>query len=71
MEDNGCGVPEEIKASLFNPNFTTKTSGSGLGLAMVKNIMQAFGGRVWFESEKDKGSTFYLEFVLSQDAAAE
>lgn len=63
IRDNGCGIPEELKASLFSPNFTTKSSGSGLGLAMVKNIMQGFGGRVWFESEKGKGSVFYLEFV--------
>lgn len=63
IQDNGCGISEELKPSIFTPSFTTKTKGSGLGLAMVKNIMQGFGGKVWFESEKNKGSTFYLEFA--------
>lgn len=66
IRDNGCGIPDELKPALFSPNFTTKSSGSGLGLAMVKNIMQGFGGKVWFESEKDKGSRFYLEFIRSR-----
>lgn len=60
--DNGCGIPESLKLKIFSPNFTTKTTGSGLGLAMVKNIMQGFGGAVSFESEKGKGTVFYLEF---------
>jgi len=60
--DNGCGIPEALKLKIFSPNFTTKTTGSGLGLAMVKNIMQGFGGAVSFESEKGKGTVFYLEF---------
>jgi two-component system, NtrC family, nitrogen regulation sensor histidine kinase NtrY len=67
IRDNGCGIPKNMQASLFTPSFTTKTTGSGLGLAMVKNIMQGFGGRVWFESEPSQGSTFYLEFVRSGD----
>jgi nitrogen fixation/metabolism regulation signal transduction histidine kinase len=68
IRDNGCGISDELKPSIFTPSFTTKTKGSGLGLAMVKNIMQGFGGRVWFESEKDKGSTFFLEFARSSEA---
>lgn len=63
IHDNGCGIPEALKTNIFNPNFTTKTTGSGLGLAMVKNIMQGFGGAIWFESEKDSGTTFYLQFA--------
>lgn len=63
VKDNGCGIDEELKSRLFTPNFTTKSSGSGLGLAMAKNSMQAFGGNIWFESEKGKGTVFYLEFV--------
>ena len=63
IRDNGCGITPEMKLKLFTPNFTTKTTGSGLGLAMVKNIMQGFGGKVWFESEKEKGTSFYLQFL--------
>ncbi len=66
IRDNGCGISEERKSKIFTPNFTTKTTGSGLGLAMVKNIMQGFEGRIWFESEEGLGTAFYLEFVLEQ-----
>jgi two-component system nitrogen regulation sensor histidine kinase NtrY len=62
ITDNGSGIADEMKGKIFTPNFTTKSTGSGLGLAMVKNIISNFGGRIWFESEKDKGSTFYIEF---------
>ncbi len=63
ITDNGCGINAELKQKLFTPNFTTKNTGSGLGLAMVKNIMQGFDGKIWFESETQKGTTFYLEFL--------
>jgi nitrogen fixation/metabolism regulation signal transduction histidine kinase len=63
IKDNGCGIDPDLKQKLFTPNFTTKTTGSGLGLAMVKNIMQGFDGKVWFESETGKGTCFYLEFL--------
>ena len=62
VSDNGCGIDQSLQEKIFTPNFTTKSTGSGLGLAMVKNIMQGFGGTIWFESEKDKGSKFYLQF---------
>ncbi|MCC6369626.1 MAG: HAMP domain-containing histidine kinase [Bacteroidia bacterium] len=63
ITDNGCGIDDDLKPKIFSPNFTTKSTGSGLGLAMVKNIMEGFGGSIRFESEKDKGTTFYLEFI--------
>jgi len=63
IRDNGVGIGDDLKQKLFTPNFTTKNTGSGLGLAMVKNIMQGFDGKVWFDSEINKGTTFYLEFL--------
>lgn len=63
IKDNGVGIDAEMQQKLFTPNFTTKNTGSGLGLAMVKNIMQGFDGKVWFDSEINKGTTFYLEFL--------
>ncbi len=63
ISDNGIGIGNDLKQKLFTPNFTTKNTGSGLGLAMVKNIMQGFDGKVWFDSEINKGTTFYLEFL--------
>jgi len=65
IEDNGCGIDEELKSKIFTPNFTTKNTGSGLGLAMVKNIMVGFGGSIGFVSEKNKGTTFILEFKIA------
>jgi nitrogen fixation/metabolism regulation signal transduction histidine kinase len=62
VRDNGSGIDEELKPKIFTPNFTTKSAGSGLGLAMVKNIMEGFSGRIWFESQKGIGTIFYMEF---------
>jgi signal transduction histidine kinase len=66
IKDNGIGIAEENFDKIFVPNFTTKSSGTGLGLAMVKNIIESFGGKVYFESELNKGSTFFIELPLSE-----
>lgn len=63
VNDNGVGISEEGKKKIFVPNFTTKSTGTGLGLAMVKNMMISYGGRVFFWSKQNKGASFYLEFV--------
>jgi signal transduction histidine kinase len=60
--DNGSGIPEELHDKIFVPNFTTKTSGMGLGLAMVKNIIETSNGKIWFETEEGSGTTFYVSF---------
>jgi nitrogen fixation/metabolism regulation signal transduction histidine kinase len=62
VSDNGTGIAEELREQIFAPNFTTKTSGMGLGLAMVKNIVDLANGRIWFETDLGKGSTFYISF---------
>ncbi|NTW32751.1 MAG: GHKL domain-containing protein [Bacteroidetes bacterium] len=61
FSDNGVGISDEQKEKIFSPNFTTKTGGTGLGLAMVKSIVESYNGKIWFESEAGKGSTFMLE----------
>jgi len=61
IEDNGCGIPEELKPKLFSPSFTTKTSGMGMGLAIVKNIIESANGAIWFETEVNKGTRFFVE----------
>lgn len=62
VNDAGVGISEKGKSKIFVPNFTTKSTGTGLGLAMVKNIMIQCGGRVFFWSKEGKGASFYLEF---------
>ena len=64
VRDNGEGIPEETKSKIFVPNFTTKTSGTGLGLAMCKSIVEQAGGDIWFETETGKGSTFFVQLPL-------
>jgi len=60
IKDNGNGIPENVREKIFEPNFTTKSSGTGLGLAFVKNSIENAGGKVWFETEMGKGTTFYF-----------
>ena len=64
ITDNGTGIPVELRHKLFAPSFTTKTSGMGLGLAIVKNIVENFAGKIWFETELDKGTTFFIEIPI-------
>jgi two-component system nitrogen regulation sensor histidine kinase NtrY len=64
VTDNGTGIPEELHSRLFEPNFTTKTSGMGLGLAIAKKIMEGSQGKIWFETRRNGGTTFFLEWPL-------
>ncbi len=61
VTDNGTGISKEESEKIFSPNFTTKTGGMGLGLAMVKSIVESYDGSIRFESEKNKGTTFFVE----------
>jgi signal transduction histidine kinase len=54
VTDNGIGVPEENKNCIFEPQFTTKSSGMGLGLGMVKNIVETYGGTITLDSSEEK-----------------
>lgn len=64
IKDNGEGIPPEMQSRIFIPNFTTKSSGTGLGLAMCKGIVEQAKGKIWFETEQGKGTTFYVELPL-------
>lgn len=59
ISDDGTGIPEDIQARIFQPNFTTKSNGNGLGLAISKHIVEGSGGRIEFETSP-KGTTFYI-----------
>jgi len=64
VEDNGKGIDEALKEKIFTPNFTTKSSGTGLGLAFVKQAVENAGGTIRFSSALNRGTLFYLSFPL-------
>lgn len=64
IKDNGGGIPEHTRDKIFMPNFTTKSSGTGLGLAMSKSIAEQSHGDIWFDTVDGKGTTFYVKLPL-------
>jgi two-component system nitrogen regulation sensor histidine kinase NtrY len=65
VQDNGKGIDMALQDKIFGPNFTTKSSGTGLGLAFVKQAIENAGGTIHFTSEINKGTTFFLTFPLA------
>ena len=64
VTDNGEGIPMEMRTKIFIPNFTTKSSGTGLGLAMSKTIVEQAKGKIWFETVEGEGTTFFVELPI-------
>ncbi len=67
ITDNGIGISEELKDKLFEPSFTTKSSGMGLGLAIAKKIVENANGEIWYTSIPDVETVFYLKFPLASE----
>lgn len=65
FKDNGMGISDEIKDKVFIPNFSTKDSGSGIGLAVAKRGIEHAGGNIWFEPNLPQGTVFYIELPLA------
>ncbi len=63
IKDNGPGIPEEMREKIFKPFFTTKNTGTGLGLAMVKRVIEAHSGKVRFDTDTN-GTRFIIELPL-------
>jgi signal transduction histidine kinase len=63
--DTGVGIPDEVKPKLFSPMMTTKSKGQGLGLAVVKRLIEGVGGRVTVESQVSKGTKFTIELPMT------
>ncbi len=64
IKDNGSGIPPGMHNKIFTPNFTTKTSGTGLGLAMCKGIVEKMNGKIWFETLENKWTVFFVELPI-------
>ena len=64
VADNGTGIPDDLKQKMFTPNFTTKSSGMGLGLSIAKRYIENAGGKIWFESQDNLGTSFFIEFPI-------
>jgi two-component system, NtrC family, nitrogen regulation sensor histidine kinase NtrY len=67
ITDNGSGISDEQAGKIFSPSFTTKSSGMGLGLAMVKSILTSIDATISFESKSGEGTTFTLKIPASQN----
>lgn len=63
-KDNGVGIPDDIKDKIFTTYFSTKSTGSGIGLAVAKKGIENAGGNIWFESKVGEGTTFYISLPV-------
>ncbi|MCF8334463.1 MAG: ATP-binding protein, partial [Bacteroidales bacterium] len=62
------GIPGDKRGKIFLPNFTTKSGGRGLGLAMVRNIVTGFGGEIHLVQSDEKGTIFQIVFPLGSES---
>jgi signal transduction histidine kinase len=68
VADEGCGMSDEIKARIFDPFYSTKERGTGLGLAVVRQIVEGCGGRVEVHTESGRGSRFDVWLPIGSPA---
>ena len=66
VKDNGKGISVENQKRVFEPKFTTKSSGMGLGLAIIKNIIENYNGTITFETEPNVGTEFLVSFPINK-----
>ena len=64
VKDNGSGIDDTISQKIFEPKFTTKTSGMGLGLPMIKNIIETYNGSISYDTTKGEGTVFVVSFPI-------
>ena len=70
VRDHGIGFPTDELAKIFDPFYTTKRDGLGMGLAISRSIVEAHGGRLWAKNNTDRGSTFYFTIPATGDEAS-
>ena len=66
ISDNGKGIPEDRQNKVFVPYFTTKSTGTGIGLSITKQIIENHNGKIYFESKENIGTSFYIELPLPE-----
>lgn len=67
ISDTGSGISSEFHSRVFNPYFTTKEAGTGLGLPIVERIVSDHSGSIWFETESSVGTTFFIDLPLEAE----
>jgi len=67
VADNGCGIPVAMRSKIFVPYFTTKSTGTGLGLAMVRQIVENHRGTIDFESTENVGTTIIINLPQADE----
>ncbi|MDR1666586.1 MAG: HAMP domain-containing histidine kinase [Bacteroidales bacterium] len=67
IKDNGTGIPDDMQEKIFQPNFTTKSSGMGIGLAIVRNIIEGIGGTISFRTKQNEGTTFIISLPAYEE----
>jgi signal transduction histidine kinase len=66
ISDNGIGIPDDKLTTVFNTFYTTKQNGTGLGLTIVRTIVENFGGRIWAENRREGGAIFRFTLPLAK-----
>jgi signal transduction histidine kinase len=70
ISDSGIGIPDHELDKIFEPFYTTKTEGTGLGLSVVQRIIDDHGGAIDAKSKKDKGAAFYIKLPVGNEKLA-
>ena len=71
IKDDGCGIKDENKDKIFNTHFSTKTEGNGIGLTIVKTIIESFNGSITFTSQEGIGTTFFIKLKEFEEISQE
>jgi PAS domain S-box-containing protein len=69
VQDSGPGIPEEGLTRIFEPFYTTKATGMGMGLSLTRSIIDAHGGTIWAENNPKRGATFWFSLPANHDPA--
>jgi hypothetical protein len=65
IQDNGRGISLDVQDKIFNPYFSTKSSGTGIGLAIAKRGIEQMNGKIYFQTEENKGTNFVIELPIA------